>query len=259
VLTAPALTNGAGATKDLSSPTLSADELEMFYSVGTANGTVQEAWNIYRSTRAAQSDMFGAGVAVPELDAACPGINRKDIALSADELSIYVMCEAADAAMILTGPVHRATRTGRGGAWTVDATDYGTVGCSPSITADQLTLVTGSIVTAGGTPMAFTRTSLSAPFANGTALAGLPALASPDIGADGSFVFAKQDSTLVLATRASAGSPFAIVNSDLLALVSLPIAVGGPAHSPNCSTLYYIQVDAAATTGEVWTIRAAKP
>jgi hypothetical protein len=259
VFTAPVPAGTASpVTAELSSPTLSADELEIFYTIGMP-ASPQAAWSIQRSTRAARGDVFSAGAAVPELDAACPGSNRKDIALSSDGLGVYVLCEAPDADNLLTGPLRHATRASTGGSWTVDATSYGTVGWSPTLSGDQLTLVTDSTITAPGAPTLFTRTSVSAPFGSGSLLTGLPALSSLDLAADGSFVFGKQGRMLVLAKRAAASDSFSVVNADLLMQSPLPTALGAPAHSADCSALYYIQVDAAPSGGNVWTIRAATP
>ncbi|HEY2410005.1 MAG TPA: hypothetical protein VGI10_28575 [Polyangiaceae bacterium] len=251
VLTAP-------ATADLASPTLSPDELEMLYAVGLPSATPpQDTWTIHRATRVSRATAFDTDIEVPELDAACPGSNRRDPTLSSDGLSVYIVCEAPDADNLLTGPLRRATRANRDAPWAVDATDFGTVGTSPSITGDQLTLWTSSIATGQAAPSLFTRASIAAPFTNSTASINVPQASTPDISADGTLLFGADASKLLLSKRNASGS-FDVINPDLLARATV-LPVGSPTQSADCGSLYFIEIDTLPTAATVWTISVATP
>jgi hypothetical protein len=231
------------------SPTLSADELELFYSTVDDLGAV----NFRRSVRASKAAVFTEGTIVPELDAACPSPNGdRHMDLSADGLSAYFVCSAEP--NLTSGPLRVARRSATGGAFTVDTKIYGTVGPSVAISKDELVAYSTSL-TRPGPPRMFTRSDKSSAFAVGVSIPGLeaPDFSAVDPSPDGLSLYGGLDSSVQVAARATAsdayGAPTIVIQT------TTEHAVGAPEISQDCRSLYYIDVDSSGTSTSVYTLQ----
>lgn len=232
------------AQVQIASPTVSPDELEVLYALHEPGAL----WQFHRATRRIKTAVWPTGDVVPELDAACDPNYERAIDLSRDGLRAYIVCfpdnQHAD------GPLRIARRPSIGAPFVLDAADYGTVGGGLSITADELVLYTSSSnYVTPGPPRMFTRSSVAERFGAATTIPGLEAinLTSPDPSPDGLSLFGSLDTSLVVLERASLGdrfgAPTIVDDGDP---VTRNILIGSPDVSPDCKSIYYVHVGAAA-------------
>jgi hypothetical protein len=228
-----------GSGVQLMSPTLSPDELELFYSTIDDLDVV----NFRRSVRSSKAAVFPEGTPVPELDAACPSPNGdRHMDLSADGLRAYFVCSAEP--ILTSGPLRVARRSSIGGAFTVDTKSYGTVGPSVSIAKDEL-VAYSTTLTRPGPPLMFTRTDTSSTFAPGISIPGLEAadFSALDPSPDGLSLYGGLDSSVQVASRAAVTGDYGAPTTVIAA--PMDRAVGAPEVSQDCRSLYYIDVDTA--------------
>jgi len=221
----------------LASPAVSPDTLELFY-VRTSGADV----GFRRSTRADVNSMFAAGVAVPELDAACAVGQTRTIGLSSDGLRAYVVCYDPDANPTGPGVLHVADRASVGASFELRASTT-TVGPSAAISADELTLYTSSDVDAGGEPpRRYVRATRAAEFGGGEDIPGLGHvnLSAPDPSPDELELFGALASDIVVTTRATRDGDFGeprIIQSHM----DTTAVYGAPEISQDCRSLFFVK------------------
>jgi hypothetical protein len=234
------------------SPTLSADELELFYGSTDVTGMIKE---IRRSTRASKLEAFEPGDLVPELDAACLAAEDRTLDLTPDGLRAYVVCY--DPTVSFSGALRVARRSSPGSSFVLDAESYGTVGASPSLVAGELTLYSGGFEGGTAFPLVFQRAATDEQFGEGSPIEGVSSPAtSPDVSADGLNLVFGSDSGLMLATRANVEEPF--VTRGLAIDATSDTAVtswNSPAISEDCRSLYAVRYVADTGSGKrSWTL-----
>jgi hypothetical protein len=235
----------------IASITVSPDELEVHFAMRDSGGL----WHYIRSTRRIKTAVWPVGEVVPELDAACDPSYERSIDLSRDGLRAYLVCfpdnQHAD------GLLRIARRPSVGAPFVLDARDYGTVGGSLAISADELVLYTSSSnYVTPGPPRMFTRSSVSENFGAAKAIPGLEGgdagaqvnMTTPDPSPDGLSLFGSLDTSLVVVERSSPGGNFgAPTIVDEGDPVNRNILIGSPDVSADCKSIYYVHVGAAAT------------
>jgi hypothetical protein len=234
----------------LLSPTLSPDELELFYSTVDDLGVV----NYRRSVRSSKTAVFPEGATVAELDAACPSPNGdRHMDLSADGLRAYMICTAEPS--VTSGPLRVARRSSIGGAFTVDTMSYGTVGASVSIAKDEL-VAYSTTFTRPGPPLMFTRSDTSSAFAAGVSTPGLEAsdISALDPSPDGLSLYGGLDSSVQVATRTTASGAYGALTIAIQAATT-DHYIGAPEVSQDCRSIYYIDVDTSGTGPSVYTLQ----
>lgn len=229
----------APAGARLASPTVSPDELEIFYSISTDSTN----WSFRRSSRSSTGVAFGDGVPVPELDAACPdSALSRNMDLSQDGLTAYFVCYMEGQTPI-QGALRVARRQALGAPFVLDATSYGTVGPSVSIGPGELVLYSTAL-TNSAPPLVYTRASTSAPFGSGTPVPGLESvnLVTPDPSPDGLSLVGALNSSVVTVTRSAPNGPFG-PSAPLLSPSANTDVFGSPDIAPSCRSLYFIYLD----------------
>lgn len=230
----------------LFSPTLSADETELFVAIGDALSL-----QYYRSTRASKADAFGPGEPLPELDAACTTSGDRTIDLSSDGLTAYLVCYGQPEPS--SNELRIARRSALGAPFVLDSKSYGRVGPSAAVAPGELTLLSSGLEISQDPPLTFERAATSEPFGEGVPIPGLEdtRLVTPDLSADGLSLFGTVLNTVVLATRANVGDAFSAPNE-----VVPPPGVGqwiSATISEDCRSLYAVrQTSSAPLTVEVF-------
>jgi hypothetical protein len=226
----------------IASPTLSPDDLEMFYS------TVDELTGVAhftRSVRAAKTDVFPEGAVVPELDAACaPSEVDRHMDLSSDGLRAYIICTAEPT--VTSGLLHVARRSSLGGSFTLDPTAFGRVGPSIAISKDELVAYSTTFMRPGP-PLMFTRSDTSSPFLPGVSIPGLEnvVISALDPTPDGLSLYGGLDLFIQVATRSLPSGPY---GAPTLVIDPGPDhLVGAPEISQDCRSLYYVSIDQTST------------
>jgi hypothetical protein len=233
----------------LSSPTLSPDELEMFYVESASSGT---SYNFRRSIRSTKAAVFPAGDVVPELDAACSPAQHRNIDLSRDGLRAYFSCQV-DPTVATPEPLRIARRSAVGGTFVVDPQNYGMVGPSAAIGMDELELFSSEKTSVDpGPPRRYTRSSMSTAFGNPVSIPGLESvgLIAPELSPDGLSMFGAISLSLVVVERSRPDAAFA-APTVLLPVDPMTTVVGAPEIAQNCRSLYYVQNELIAATGTV--------
>jgi hypothetical protein len=235
----------APAGADLGSPTVAADQLEMFFE--QTDPSAQGAEHFMRATRTAADGDFSNPAIVPELDAACASSDIRSISLSPDALRAYIVCYASQTTNS-NGPLQIARRASRTDPFVLDAMTYGTVGASVAPSANELQVVSSSEQDATGTapPLLYLRSSLNDPFGTGTPIPGFEQiyLVAPELGPDNLTLFGAVSGNIVVASRTNAlstfGAPMTVFASD-----GTTTFFGAPEVSGDCHYLYYVHVSAA--------------
>jgi hypothetical protein len=235
----------AGAKQTiLSSPTVPADELELFFvehdlSQGGAP-------RILRAARATRDASFGDPAPVTELDSVCTSSDERGISVTADGLRLYVDCYTGTSSFT-PGPLRLARRASRDMAFTIDSATYGTVGPQIDVTSDELTAFTSSEMNTTSPPREYSRSTPSDPFANGQAVAGLEntAFAMPFLATDGLTLYGGVDPDLVSFRRSTPSGPFS-ASDVVFAGQKNAVSYKAPEVSADCRTLYFVRIDGAA-------------
>ena len=248
----PRVVLDSGVEVRVYSPTLSRDELELLYSATDA----ASAKTFRRSTRASKLDAFEPGESLPELDAACAPSEDRTLDLTPDGLRAYIGCY--DPTVSFSGSLRVARRASPDAAFVLDAESYGTVGASPSIAADELTVYTSGFDASQEAGLVYERAAPDAPFADGFEIPGLngrPAQ-GPDISVNGLALFFGDDYGVWAATRESPDVPFSTLDPVIEAAAD-PRAASwlSPAISDDCRSLYAVRYVADTGAGEPsWTL-----
>jgi hypothetical protein len=251
----------APAGKSISSPTLTPDELELFFFEYVEEATGVTAGGFFRATRASKSVAFGESETLAELDAACASTDRRSIELSRSGLRAYVVCYA-DTASGSNGALQLATRDALGAPFELEDAEYGSVGAGAALSNDELELVSTASTNAAGAapPEIYERGALSEPFGPGGVIPGLEAsgLITPDLAPDDVSLFGAEANSIVVATRPRRGADFAA------AMAVIPAGAdrryGAPEVSADCRALYYVVVDTVptATPPSQWSFQVSE-
>jgi hypothetical protein len=223
------------------SPTLTADELELFLVLEDED----DALRIAVMKRASVSEPFAMPVDVPEL-AACSADAFPSIDVTADGLRMYLDCAGLES----SGQLYRAERPDRDSPFVVDADPIGTVGLSIDVGADELTAYSSPDDSHDFTQM-FTRSSVNEDFSLAARIPGLAGeLSAPELAADGLTMFGhiwEEGSTrLAAAYRSSTTEPFGPPNTDGLPVRPDGEADGSPVISGDGHGLYFLRSDREA-------------
>jgi hypothetical protein len=225
---------------------LTADELELYYSRGTNDGVLVQT--IVRRKRSSKTEMFGAVEALPELAGVCAANQRVNPDITDDGLTLYVTCTQDVAVGLSEGmsPLRIAHRPDRSAPFTLAAEPIGNVFASASVGADELTAYSDGEIF-DSPPQMFTRAAKTAAFGAAQPVPGVAVpLRSPDISSDGLVLFgsatapAANGSAIHRAVRASKDAPFGALEALDLQIAGT-FGIGAPTITPSCS-LYAIVV-----------------
>lgn len=239
----PRLLLDAGSTS-LASPTLGADELELFYVTYDTGGANRR---IRRSMRASRTDGFPLGNEVPELNALCSDpAESAALDLTADGLRAYVSC--ADTTVL--GRMLLARRTSKTTAFAAIGSVASEIGGSAAVNATELTVYsTGADL---ATPLVATRASTAEPFGTPAPVPGLTGveLVAPDPSGDELVLFGGLGGRqLTVARRSSLNEPFGAPVD-----ISVPLDASGAPHvTADCRRVYFVGIT-PADAGSTWGI-----
>jgi hypothetical protein len=244
----PRLLLDAGAAH-LASPTLPADELELFYVTYDADGTNRR---ILRSTRASRAETFPLASEVAELNALCTDpAERAAIDLSADGLRAYVSC-----ADVTLGRMLLAQRSSKTAPFVAAGSASTAIGSSAAVNATELVVYSSSGESDAGfvftTPLMAMRNSTAEPFGTPVPVPGLTGipLVAPDPSPDELSLFGGfEGRQLTVARRNTSSEPFGAPVDITVALS----ASGAPHISVDCRRLYFIGI-ATPDAGSTWGI-----
>jgi hypothetical protein len=231
------LTDGS----ELSGPTVSANELELFYAQSNASSV---DWQFFRAVRASKSDPFQPGAVVPELKAVCPGELRRAGSLSADGLRLYFACHTTASSLVAApADLRVARRSALGQPFVVDAMTYGLVGLSPAISDDELELYhTGVTTDESELPplQRHVRSNVNEPFGPATLVPGLDSVfgTAPDPSPDGLELLFYFDGGLAAAYRSTVSQNFGIPVPFAALQQMQSTVIGAPEISQDCRTVY---------------------
>jgi hypothetical protein len=216
----------------LSSPTVTGDELELFFSVEGVISSYE---------RASTDVVFSEATTVTELSGACAYVGGLDVSL--DGLRLYIAC--SDEAAGYLGPLRLATRADRAAPFVLSPQSLGTVGASISISEDERTLYAVTPTPGeGGYTHVYERASLDEPFGAGELVQGLGgSFRHPEISPDGLDLFGitGSDSRLVVATRGTPEGPFSAPTNVGLPAPAANYRQFAPTVSESCR-LYYLNL-----------------
>jgi len=225
----------------VTSPALSADNLELFYVAGES---YDETFMV--SHRNSTRDVFPEGTALDELNEfePCLGLN-KTLDASADGLRVYISCYTD---VDLYTPLYQFERPSRDAPFE-GPLEHRALFASSGISVDELTLV-GSRFESDVATFASTRTALDQPFSEPKPLPGLEnvALFGPTLSRDGLQLYGAlgTEKRLSAARRPDLDSPFDDEFLDYGALVGDLMTAGAPDLSDDCRTLVFVGVDDAS-------------
>lgn len=227
-------------------PSVTSDELLLFYSVGDKTVTEVKQAVMFRQ-RQSVTDPFGPGLPLPELANVCSPNQHVNPDISEDGLTLYVSCTASIDVGLPEGPsqLRVARRSDRSSSFVLDAEPVGSVFASAGLSADELTAYTGGEVW-GTAPQLFTRTAKTEKFGEAKPVPGFTSpLNSPDISADGLTLFGAAPSastTRQLVRRATRTSSAENFGEPTALDFGLPDnTFGAPNVTPSCS-LYLVMV-----------------
>lgn len=211
---------------DLGGPTITADELELFYSLDNGSGMA----SFVVAKRETELDAFSAGSPVLGLSGCPTPLGTMDV--SHDGLRLYYACWSDGAAEVT---VTLADRTDRLGEFTVQSA-IGTAGGSPAVDRAELILYSSGLN--GRAPLRALRGQLSEDFAAAEGIEGLEnsTLSTPAPSPDGLALYGAQAGALVVATRPDPASAFGAAK----AIPGLPTNAGAPVLTADCRTLYFV-------------------
>lgn len=212
--------------EDLGGPSITSDELELYYAQGTTS-----AGFVVR-TRATTDEDFGDPIPVPGLTDCVTPYGSVDV--SDDGLRIYSSCWSDFLSM---NEVRMAERANRDDPF-VDVGVVGQAGATPSVSHDELSLHSTGLDFIG--PLVSRRESIDDSFGTSEVVAGLEgsSLANPDLSSDELVLFGNQDGSLGYYERASASGAF----GEFISYEGLPENPGAPSVTPDCRAMYFIGV-----------------
>lgn len=211
---------------DLGGPSITEDELELFYSLDTGTGLA----SFVVTKRESVSAAFPAASPVPGVSGCSTPFGTMDV--SDDGLRLYYACWADSSAPV---SVEFADRPDRASAFTPKGT-VAMLGGSPAI--DSLELVLYSSGLSGGAPLMAERESPLDEFGEATEIPGLATstLVTPDASPDGLQLFGAQTGILGFVSRPNVDAPFGAFTP----VPGLPDNSGAPAISADCRSLYFV-------------------
>jgi hypothetical protein len=247
----PRVVLDAGLGIRVYSPTLSSDELELFYAM--TEGSLKE---LRRTTRASKLDAFEPGAPLPELDAACAATEDRTLDLTPDGLGVYIGCY--DPTVSFSGSLRVARRSAPDAPFVLDARSFGTVGASRAVAAGELTVYTSGFDASSDPGLVYERASVDDPFDGGFEIPGLQALPAPgpDISMNGTNLFFGYQYGVWVATRESTDMPFSTLDPAIDAPADAPgSSWSSPAISDDCRSLYAVRYVSDTGQGESsWTL-----
>jgi len=192
----------------------------------------------------------------------CTAAQTMFIDVSEDGLRLYLSC-ANTVVDMTTAPLRRASRSNRTSPFMLDTAPIGMVARSFSLSADELTAFASPLaIDDPGEDFVYKRTAVTDSFGPGERLPGIPAsFRNPEPTRDGLQLFgalAEPTTSLAFATRASVSAPLS--TPDKTGLPTQPdgaIAVGSPAITADCRTLFFVGVRMNGTALE-WGVFAAR-
>jgi Tol biopolymer transport system component len=235
----PQLIANTATLSEESDPSISPDELTLYFNSNRSPGVGRAIW---QSTRATKTDPFGMPTLVGEFDS--PQDDR-DPAISADGLTMYFMSTRSGVELIYV-----ATRGTTSDPFVIQGpltiVNGGATSLAPSLSPDELTLY----FTYNQLDIAYaTRPDRQSDFTFVRNLAEVNANQSdgdPSISADGLELFFDSfrtgPSAIFVATRASTSEPFS-APTELTALTAVNPSAGRPEISADGRTLYLASSD----------------
>jgi hypothetical protein len=229
----------------LGTPSLTADELEMYY-VESDPAVPRTADRVARRTRAAKTDPFSESSPLPEPPEPCDSeFEVMSIDVSEDGLRLYFVCTDTSSSLS-AGTLRVAERPDRSSPFAVSDDELGRVGRSIALSADELTLFSMRTTTNWIGPDVYQRDSIDEPFGAPVATPGLDVeLGWPDPSHDLLELYGTQtvgtSQPLLVARRSSSASPFSAPVSEGLPPVGAGFYAGANI-SADCRSLYLLQV-----------------
>jgi len=145
------------APLNINGPSVTSDELLIFYSLGDSSVPELTQTLRYRK-RQSVAEAFGPSQSLPELANVCPPNQHVNPDISEDGLTLYVTCTPNVDVGLPEGPsqLRVARRNDRNSSFVLDAEPAGSVFASAGLSADELTAYSGGEVW-GTAPQLFTR------------------------------------------------------------------------------------------------------
>jgi len=249
----------------INGPSVTADELQLFYSRGGDSGPDVLTQLLFYRTRTSTTEAFGGAQPLPELADVCMPEDHVNPDISEDGLTLYVTCTKRTELGLPEGTsqLRVARRKDRASPFVLDAEPVGAVFASAGLSADELTAYTGGEIW-GTAPQLFSRSSKAEKFGANQPVPGFTSpLNSPDISADGLTLFgaAPPEPTVHQlvwrATRSSLSEDFG--PASILDFGFPDNIFGAPNVVPSCS-LYMVMIPAASSgMGSVTSVQVARP
>jgi hypothetical protein len=234
-------------TTVMGTPSLTSDELTMFYIDSDSTMAESEDRVVYR-TRASLSAPFSAIVPVPELFDVCDNtVTLFSIHISRDGKRLYWVCTERESTTA-AGELHMATRADAASPFQIARSTFGRVGRSISLSTDELTLVSNPTSGSSIGPEIFHRSTTDAAFgAPMPALDVHVSLGWPELGPDGLSLYGvlqEQNAyrQIAGARRSSTTASFTGVTNLGLPVASSDTTYAGPAFSADCRRMYWVAV-----------------
>lgn len=229
----------------LGSPTLTDDELEIFYTRGDGVGTS----TLVRSVRGSKSDNFPPGEPVDIFGLPSECLESITMHVTGDGQRMYLSCSSPANPQ---SPIYLATRVDTEPYFELTS-ELVIMGPSPYVTEDETGLITSSSFT-DGPPLYSLRGSAGEPFPEPLVVPGLEneTLLAPALTPDGQTIYGH--------TRVEAGGGYSLAKATLdgitfidFTLVATPglELVGSPVISKDCRSLYFL---GAPTQQGPWSI-----
>jgi hypothetical protein len=226
----------------LSSVSITGDELELFYYLGTS-ALVRK--------RASAAEPFAEGVEVPELSAVCAASTTGPaFDITEDGLRMYIDCEDGPT------PLFLATRSDRSSPFSVGAEPVGTTETSINVSADELTVYTVTTETQNWQAKMAVRASTAEPFGAEVPLPGITVpFRQAEISRDGLSLFGiveRDDGNFVppqwrlaVATRQAPSGPFSAPTTSGLPDPTITATIRSdytPTLNGSCTALYFMRL-----------------
>jgi hypothetical protein len=225
---------------NLGSASIANGDLTLFYRKDVAS-----KGHIFVSKRASKADVFQPGIEVPELTALCSEDITFDV--SSDGLRAYMACGMSPCANGACDILF-ADRASLADPF-VGHGKIGTAGPTPSISADDLVLVSGGLDPTMPPRMA-TRASKDVPFGAAGPIPGLESTPfwGPTLSPDGLSLYGSVDNggDIAVTTRPSPTHPFGVPVPMHLSADPATNKVGAPDISASCRALYYVSANDSA-------------
>jgi hypothetical protein len=227
----------------IGTPTLTADELELFYVQESSD--IQSAVVVLR--RASPAAPFSVPQAVPELSV-CQMGEAQSLDVSADGLRIYFSCHQEG---YKSAALRLASRAQRSSPFVPDPDPIGMVGLSIDVSRDEL-IAFSSANGAEQVPKVYTRPSLDDSFGGDEPVPGIEVdLLNPELSPDGlallGAVRTDLQHSLTVARRSSPSEAFSAQSADGLPAPPAGESYASPVLSADCRSLYFVRVDELGT------------